>query len=87
MPRKRIYDNDDPKIRRLDAVNAYKEKNRLKRLAVDLPEEKIEQLKSFAADHNISMVGLITQAVDFYMSNYADRTSIVQLVEDKPQDN
>ncbi len=70
MARKRVYGADDPKARRLDAVNAYKEKNKLKRVAIDMPEEKITQIKSFAADHNLSMVGLFTKAVDYYIDNY-----------------
>lgn len=70
MPRKKVYENDDPKQRRLGAVNAYKEKNNLKRVAIDLPGEKITEIKTFAADHGISMVGLFTAAVDYYMENY-----------------
>ena len=70
MPRKKVYENDDPKQRRLGAVNAYKEKNNLKRVAIDMPEEKIGEIKTFAADHGMSMVGLFTAAVDYYMENY-----------------
>lgn len=70
MPRKKVYENDDPKQRRLGAVNAYKEKNNLKRVAIDMPEEKIAEIKTFAADHGMSMVGLFTAAVDYYMGNY-----------------
>lgn len=70
MPRKKVYNNDDPKQRRLGAVNAYKEKNNLKRVAIDLPGEKIAEIKTFAADHGMSMVGLFIAAVDYYMENY-----------------
>ena len=75
MPRKKIYENaktvdDRPMTPRAAAQKEYARKNSIKRVAIDMPEEKINLIKSFAADHGLTMIALFTRAIDYYMQNY-----------------
>ena len=72
MGRKQIYSSDDPKKRQAQATQSYKIKNNIKRVAIDMPEETIINIKEFAYSHGITMVQLFSDAIDYYMQNYYD---------------
>ena len=69
MGRKRVYASEDAKGRRLEAVNKYKEDRKLKRVVMDLPEDEVQAIRSFAADHGISVTSLYRQSVSYFMDH------------------
>ena len=69
MGRKRVYASEDAKERRLEAVNKYKEDRKLKRVVMDLPEDEVQAIRAFAADHDMSVTSLFRQSVSYFMDN------------------
>ena len=64
MPREKKYVSDEQrKEAQFEAVKRYKDSKKIKRVPLDMPEDELDNLKKFCADHNESVTSFIKSAI------------------------